>query len=144
MTAVFDELIIEAKTENMETVLAFVNERISECPVRIQNQIGIAVDEIFSNIARYAYHPETGGATVRVAAGENIVIEFEDSGVAYNPLAEENPDTTLSAEERELGGLGIFMVKNLMDSVEYRRAGSNNILTIRKNLPFTCQPAADS
>ena len=134
MTELANELIIEATTENMDAVLDFVNERITECPAKVQNQIGIAVDEIFSNIARYAYHPETGGATVRVAVDENITIEFEDSGIAYNPLTEENPDTTLSAEERELGGLGIFMVKNLMDSVEYRREGNKNILTIRKSL----------
>ena len=134
MTGLVNELIIEATTENMDAVLDFVNERIADSPSKIQNQIGIAVDEIFSNIARYAYHPETGGATVRVTVDENITIEFEDSGTPYNPLTEENPDTTLSAEEREPGGLGIFMVKNLMDSVEYRREGSKNILTIRKSL----------
>lgn len=129
-----DELIIEAKLENMNTVLDFVNRRIGDCPAKIQNQIGIAVDEVFSNIARYAYHPEVGGATVRVTADDNITIEFEDSGIEYNPLTAGTPDTSLTADERELGGLGIFMVKSIMDSVEYRREGNKNILTIKKNL----------
>jgi anti-sigma regulatory factor (Ser/Thr protein kinase) len=128
------ELIIEATIENMDAVLDFVNERIGDCPLKIQNQIGIAVDEIFSNIARYAYHPEVGGATVRIAIDDNITIEFEDRGLAYDPLSADRPDTTLPAEEREIGGLGIFMVKNIMDSVEYRREGNKNILAIRKRI----------
>ena len=102
--------------------------------MKIQNQIRIVVDEVFSNIARYAYHPEVGGATVRIAVDDDITIEFEDSGVAYDPLAKEDPDVSLSAEEREIGGLGLFLVKNLMDSVEYRREGNKNILRIKKSL----------
>ena len=127
-----NELSIEAKLENMDAVLDFVNERISDYPVKIQNQIGIAVDEIFSNIARYAYHPEVGGVAVRIAVGNDIAIEFEDSGTAYDPLSAGVPDTTLSAEEREVGGLGIFMVKKIMDSVEYRRDEGKNYLVIKK------------
>jgi len=129
-----DELIIEAKLENMDTVLDFISEKIEDCPKKIQNQIRIVVDEVFSNIARYAYQPKVGGAVVRIAVDDDVIIEFEDSGVAYDPLAKEDPDISLSAEEREIGGLGLFMVKNLMDSVEYRRAGNKNVLTIRKNL----------
>ena len=129
-----NELIIEARMENMGTVQDFINEKIEDCAMKIQTQIRIAVDEIFSNIVRYAYHPGIGGAVVRIVAGDDVVIEFEDSGTAYDPLAREDPDITLSAEEREVGGLGLFMVKNLMDSVEYRRDGNKNILTIKKRL----------
>ena len=129
-----NELVIAAKLENMNAVLDFVNGKLEDCPVKIQNQIGIAVDEIFSNIARYAYLPGTGDATVRIAVNDDITIEFEDSGVAYDPLSREDPDVSLPAEERELGGLGIFMVKNIMDSVEYRREEDKNILTIRKKI----------
>ena len=129
-----NELIIKAKLENMDAVLDFVNGRIETCPPKVQNQIGIAVDEIFSNIARYAYSPEDGEATVRITVGDDITIEFEDSGVAYDPLSNDDPDISLSAEEREIGGLGIFMVKKLMDSVEFRREGNKNILTIKKRL----------
>ena len=129
-----NELLIEAKLENMDTVLDFVNERLGDCSIKIQNQIGIAVDEIFSNIARYAYHPEVGSATVRIFIGDDIIIEFEDCGAAYDPLISSDPDTTLSSEEREIGGLGIFMVKNIMDSIEYRRDGSKNVLIIKKKI----------
>ena len=128
------ELIIEAKLENMDTVLNFVSEHVGSCPPKIRNHIGIAVDEIFSNIARYAYHPETGGAAVRITVDEHVIIEFEDSGIAYDPLCADAPDTTLSAEEREAGGLGIFLVKHIMDSVEYRREGNKNILIIKKKI----------
>lgn len=129
-----NELIIEATLENMDTVQEFIGERIADCPMKIQNQIGIVVDEIFSNIARYAYNPKVGGATVRIAVSDVITIEFEDSGIAYDPLSGDEPDVTLSDEDREIGGLGLFMVKKLMDSVEYRRDGSKNILTIKKKL----------
>ena len=127
-----DELIVEAKTENMDTVQDFINEKIWDCAMKTQNQIRIVVDEIFSNIARYAYHPEVGGAVVRIAVGDDVIIEFEDSGTPYDPLAKEDPDISLSAQDREIGGLGLFMVKKLMDSVEYRREENRNILIIKK------------
>jgi anti-sigma regulatory factor (Ser/Thr protein kinase) len=133
MKKIMNELFIEAALENMDTVMDFINKHIEDYPPKIQNQIGVAVDEIFSNIANYAYNPATGGAAVRIEAGEDIKIEFEDSGAPYNPLTAPAPDISLPAEEREIGGLGIFMVKNIMDSVEYRREGNKNILTIKKN-----------
>ena len=126
-----NELIIDANLDNMEAVLDFVSERIEACPPKVQNKIAIAVDEIFSNIARYAYHPSAGGVAVRIAVDDNITIEFEDSGRPYNPLTADDPDITLSAEERNIGGLGIFMVKKIMESVDYRREGDKNILTIK-------------
>ena len=129
-----NELIIEAKVENMEAVQNFVSERLGDCPEKIRNQIGIAVDEIFSNIANYAYNPETGGAKVRISVDNDITIEFEDCGTAYNPLSKDDPDVSLPAEKREVGGLGIYILKNIMDSVGYRREGGKNILTIRKSL----------
>ncbi len=129
-----NELIIEASLDNMDAVQDFVGERIADCPMKIQNQISVVVDEIFSNIARYAYNPEVGGAKVRVAVGEDVTMEFEDGGVAFDPLSKDEPNVTLSEEEREMGGLGLFMVKKMMDSVEYRRDGNKNILTIKKKL----------
>jgi anti-sigma regulatory factor (Ser/Thr protein kinase) len=129
-----NELHIEAKTENLNTVLDFINEKIEHCSMKIQNQIGIVIDEVFANISAYAYNPSVGGVTVRVKVDEEITLEFEDSGVEYNPLTCEVPDITLYAEEREVGGLGIMMVKNIMDSVEYKRDGNKNILTIKKQV----------
>ena len=129
-----NELVIDAKLENMAAVLDFVCERIEACPLKIQIKIRIAVDEIFSNIARYAYHPSSGSVAIRIAVDDYITIEFEDRGRPYNPLAADDPDITLSAEERDIGGLGIFIVKKIMESVEYRREGEKNILTIKKKL----------
>ena len=131
------ELRIEAKTENLDAVLQFVSEQLenSDCPVKAQTQIAVAVEEVFVNIAQYAYSPETGGALIRVTVGDDeAAIEFEDKGKPYNPLEKDDPDITTGAEEREIGGLGIFMVKNIMDAVEYRRDGGKNILLIKKAL----------
>ena len=131
-----NELLIEAKPDNLDAVLDFVNEKLelSDCPMKTQTQIAIAVEEVFVNIAHYAYNPEIGGAIIRVSVADEIVIEFEDKGKPYNPLEKADPDITASVEEREIGGLGIFMVKNIMDSVDYRREGNKNILTIKKKL----------
>ena len=133
------ELTIEAKTSNIEAVTDFVNEQLEalDCPMKAQMQIDIAIDELFSNIAHYAYNPEIGQATVRVEVIEDplaVTITFIDNGVPYDPLAKADPDTTLSAEEREIGGLGIYMVKKSMDDVTYEYRDGQNILKIKKNL----------
>ncbi len=133
------ELEIEALTENLPQVLAFVDEQLeaSDCPMKIQIQIDIAVEEIFVNIAHYAYAPETGKAMVRIetlADPPSVDITFIDNGVPYDPLAKADPDITLSAEERQIGGLGIFMVKKSMDDVKYEYLDGHNILTLKKGL----------
>lgn len=133
------ELTIEATTGNIETVTDFVNEQLEtlDCSMKVQMQVDIAIDELFSNIARYAYNPETGSATVQVEVTENplaVVITFIDHGKPYDPLAKEDPDTKLSAEERQIGGLGIYMVKKTMDDVSYEYKDGRNILKIKKNL----------
>ena len=130
------EFLIEAKPENLDAVLDFVSGELeaADCGMKIQTQIAIAVEEIFVNIAHYAYNPETGGAVIRVTAGDEIRIEFEDKGKPYNPLEKADPDITLPAEEREIGGLGIYMVKKSMDSVKYEYKEGKNILSIMKKL----------
>lgn len=133
------ELTIDASVENIETVTAFVDEQLEmlDCPIKAQMQIDIAIDELFGNIAHYAYHPEVGPATVRVEVVEEplaVVITFIDHGVPYDPLKKEDPDVTLSAEEREIGGLGIYMVKKTMDDISYEYKDGQNILKIRKSI----------
>ena len=133
------ELTVAATVENIETVTDFVNEQLEalDCPMKAQMQIDIAIDELFGNIAHYAYNPEIGKATVRVEVIEDplaVVITFIDNGVPYDPLAKADPNTTLSAEEREIGGLGIFMVKKTMDEIAYEYKDGQNILAIKKNL----------
>lgn len=133
------ELTLPATIENIETVIDFVNGQLEEikCPLKAQMQIDIAIDELFGNIAHYSYNPETGPATVRVEVTEDpiaVVITFIDRGVPYDPLKKEDPDITLSAEERAIGGLGIFMVKKTMDEISYEYKDGKNILRIKKNM----------
>ena len=133
------ELEIEALVENLPKVIAFVEEQLeaADCPMKIQMQIDIAVEEIFVNIAHYAYNPETGIAMVRVEVfpdTPSVDITFIDGGVPYDPLAKDDPDVTLSADKREIGGLGIFMVKKTMDDVKYEYLNGHNILTLKKDL----------
>ena len=133
------ELTLPATIENIETVIDFVNGQLEEikCPLKAQMQIDIAIDELFGNIAHYAYNPETGPATVRVEVTEDpiaVVITFIDRGVPYDPLKKEDPDITLSAEERAIGGLEIFMVKKTIDEISYEYKDGKNILRIKKNM----------
>ncbi len=133
------ELFVEAKDDNLYQVLDFVNEQLDQnnCPPDTKIQVDIAVEEIFVNISHYAYNPEVGPATIRAEVTEEpltVTLTFVDHGVPYDPLAKADPDITLSAEEREIGGLGIFMVKKSMDQVKYEYKDGQNILTIQKRL----------
>ncbi|MBR4720226.1 MAG: ATP-binding protein [Clostridia bacterium] len=133
------ELTIDATVENINKVTEFINEQLETCgcPIKAQMQIDVAIDELFSNIAHYAYNPDVGPATVRVEARENplsVIITFIDNGKPYDPLKKTDPDITLSAEDREIGGLGIFLVKKTMDDVSYEYKDGQNILTIKKNI----------
>ena len=132
------ELTIEAVVENIAMVTDFVNEQLEayDCPMKAQIQIDVAIDELFSNIAYYAYNPETGPATVQVEVQEDplaVIITFIDHGKPYDPLSGEDPNVTLPAEEREAGGLGVFLVKKTMDDVTYDYKDGKNILRIRKH-----------
>ena len=133
------ELIVEAKLDNLAQVLQFVDSRLEEedCPFGLQMKIDVAVEELFVNIASYAYAPGSGSATVRMEVEEDpktVVITFVDCGVPYDPLAKEDPDVTLSINDREIGGLGIFMVKKSMDDMIYAYENGQNVLTIRKRI----------
>ncbi|MBR1985534.1 MAG: anti-sigma factor antagonist [Mogibacterium sp.] len=133
------DLDIEAVEDNLNKVMAFVDENLEAvgCSMKAQMQIDIAVEEVFVNICKYAYHPDKGRAVVRVAVSDEPVqvrITFIDHGKPYDPLLKDDPDVTLSAAEREIGGLGIFMVKQTMDAVEYEYKDGSNILTLVKNL----------
>ena len=133
------ELKLEATVENIQAVTDFVDAELEafDCPMKAEMQINIAIDELFSNIAHYAYNPDVGPATVQVEVEQDplaVIVTFIDNGVPYDPLAKEDPDITLSAEERGIGGLGIFMVKKTMDSLSYEYKDGQNILSIKKNI----------
>ena len=134
-----NELETDALTENFEYVQEFVKDYLDKigCPEKTKNQVDIAVEEIFVNIAHYAYKTGIGKAVVRVEITDEpatVTITFMDHGVEYNPLERDDPDITLSAEERDIGGLGIFMTKNLMDDVTYEYNEGKNILKLKKSL----------
>ena len=132
------EITVQAQVEHLDQVIAFVDAQLEQmdCSMKAQMQIDVAVEEIFVNIASYAYAPGIGEAKIRVDRdedGQGVTIVFEDSGVPFDPLAKPDPDVTLSAEERKIGGLGIYMVKKSMDQVHYQYKNKKNILTLRKN-----------
>lgn len=133
------EINIEATTDNYKKVLAFVEEILKEtnCPQDLMFTVDICLEEIYINIASYAYANEekNGNAYIKIIIEEDpyeVKLVFKDRGLKYNPLDKADPDTTLSAEERDIGGLGIFMVKNMMDEVSYEYVDNQNVLTIRK------------
>ena len=133
-----NEIEIAAVRENLPQVLDFTDKILDEadCPMKTRMQITLAVEEVFVNIASYAYQSETGLVNVKAEITEDpngVELTFIDSGMPYDPLAKADPDITLSAEERQIGGLGIFMIKKLVDDVRYSYEDGKNILVIRKN-----------
>ena len=133
------EITAKAVMDSLGTVIAFVESCLEELgvPPRAQVQLTMAVDELFTNIASYAYPDRPGTATVRVETEEQpdaVVLTFLDGGIPYDPLTHADPDVTLSAEERPIGGLGIYMVKKTMDEVSYAYWDGQHVLTIRKYL----------
>ena len=133
------ELRIPAVVEKLPELLAFIEQQLEEvgCPLKTQMEIAVAAEEVFVNIASYAYAPGTGIATVCIEIDDDppvATIAFSDSGVPFDPLKKADPNVTLSAEEREIGGLGIFMTKKIMDDVTYTYRDGQNILTLKKNL----------
>ena len=132
------ELSLPAEVERLPELLAFLANHLEEagCPMKAETQISVAAEEIFVNIAHYAYTPGKGIATVRLAISKDpaaAVITFIDRGEPFDPLKKEDPDVTLSAEEREIGGLGIFMVRKTMDDVRYEYKDGQNRLSLTKH-----------
>lgn len=133
------QLNIPAAVDRLHEVLGQIDALLeeAECPMKIQMQIDLSVEEIFVNIASYAYGEEGGDVCISAVVTpdpKEITITFTDSGVKYDPIARENPDVTLPAEEREIGGLGIFLTKKSMDELEYEYADGKNILKMKKKL----------
>ena len=132
-------ITVEAKIENVDKVTEFVNEVLEEkdCPLKVQMQLDVAIDD--GNIAYYAYGKGkgSGNATIQIKMEDNppkITLIFIDQGTPYNPLENKDPDITLDIEDREIGGLGIFLVKKTMDELSYEYVDGQNILTMKKEL----------
>lgn len=132
--------IFEATDENLEAVNDFIHAQIKpfSCQSQTLFQIDLAVEEIFVNISHYAYSPDKGMVQIECSAEKTadapakLTVSFTDRGKAFNPLAKPDPDITLPVEEREIGGLGIFLTKKYMNSVLYERKDNQNILTFTK------------
>jgi sigma-B regulation protein RsbU (phosphoserine phosphatase) len=134
-----DSITVAARTDALDTVCDFVEERLSafDCPMRTLLQLRLAIEEIFVNIASYAYAPGEGEAEVRCEVLKDplrVVIRFLDGGKPFDPLAREEADTTEEGLMSREGGLGILLIKKTMDEVRYAYEGGKNVLTIRKNL----------
>ena len=128
-----------AKTESLSDVLGFVEQTLEsfECPMKIQTAICVAIEEVFVNVAHYAYPESVGDMTLHIGFDEEsraITFRMSDKGIPFDPLKKSDPDITLSAEEREIGGLGIFIAKNTMDSLTYAYENGENILTMIKKI----------
>lgn len=132
-------ITVPAESAALETVNTFIEEKLESinCPKRARMQMKLAVEEIFVNISSYAYHPEVGQAEVGVDIDGDpptVTIRFLDQGHPFNPLEKPDADITLSAQDREIGGLGILLVKKIMDQVDYAYENGRNILTIKKEI----------
>ncbi|MBR4152524.1 MAG: ATP-binding protein [Selenomonadaceae bacterium] len=132
-----EKITVDALVENLQTVIDFATEKLEarDCPMKTSMQLELVVEEIFVNIASYAYHPEIGAATFCMEFEENpsaVKMTFIDGGKPYNPLEKDDPDTTLELEDRDIGGLGIFLVKKNVDEISYEYADGKNILRMKK------------
>ena len=126
----------DASLDMLPTVTSFIEEELEklDCPMKAVMQIDIAAEELFVNIARYAYGDKQGKMQLIISGTEkSVTLQFKDSGTPFNPLAKEDPDINMNAEDRQIGGLGIYMVKKSMDNVEYEYKDGQNILSITKN-----------
>jgi len=128
------KLEVEADVKNLDAVLDFINAELSSYPAELRNNIDVAVEEIFVNIANYAYKPGNGDVAIYISTKQKISIKFEDKGKEYNLIEQEDPDLDKPLMERKIGGLGVFFVKKLMDEIEYMRIENKNVLVITKNL----------
>lgn len=139
MELLMKTLNTKAKVDNLDEVISFIDAELEKagCSMKTQMQINIAVEELFVNVSNYAYSQGIGDISISIAVHadpEMAEIILSDSGIPYDPLAKEDPDIGLPAEKRQIGGLGIFMVKKTMDMMTYERRDGKNVVTITKYL----------
>ena len=130
-------LVTQARVDSLHEVLGFLNAFLEtlDCPPKAQMQLDLAVEELFVNIASYAYPDGGGRAEIELSAEDApkaVRVTLRDSGIPYDPTKRDDPDLTLAAEDRDIGGLGIFMVRQYTDDFTYRYEDGQNVLTVRK------------
>ena len=134
-----DELTVPARDASLEAVQAFLEERLEgwDCLRKTRMQISLVAEEVFVNIAHYAYPGTEGSAVIGVQISGQppvLTLRFADRGIPFDPFARPEADITLSAHERPIGGLGIFLTRKIMDEAEYAYEEGQNVLTLRKKL----------
>ena len=132
-----ERLVVDAETEKLNAVNDFIHQHLIDtgCSMKVMSEIDLAVEEIFVNIAGYAYGEEKGKVEIiLIKNNDSVSLTFKDTGTPYDPLAKPDPDTTLSAAERQIGGLGIFLVKKLMDETSYEYKDGANAFTMTKKI----------
>jgi anti-sigma regulatory factor (Ser/Thr protein kinase) len=132
-----EKIILPAVMEQLEPMINFVLQYAQSLGFdsKTIGKLHLVAEEALVNVMKYAYPEKKGDITITCSNGNNnnIIIEITDRGIEFNPLNRPDPDTTLPIEERQIGGLGIFMIRKIMDKVEYRRDGNMNVLTLTKN-----------
>ena len=139
MSVIHKELNTAAQVARLSDVLSFIEQNLEEAGFTFKDvmQINLAVEEIFVNVASYAYPDGDGSAEIIIDIEEtplSATIKVIDSGIPFNPLEHEDPDVTFKAEDRGIGGLGIYLTKKTMDSVSYSYENGKNILTMTKTV----------
>ncbi len=132
-------ITVEASMEYLDKVTTGIEAflEVCDCPKKIAKKILLCVEELYTNVVNYAYDSPGGSCTIELKSlseetERGVIICMRDRGVAFDPFTKDDPDITLSAEEREIGGLGIYMVKNIMDTVSYEYKQQENIVTMTK------------
>ena len=128
-----------ARVDMLSDILGFVDQTLEncECPMKIQTAVCVAIEEVFVNVAHYAYGEGEGDLTLGIGfdpQSRTLTFRMTDRGVPFDPLQKPDPDITLSAEDREIGGLGIFIAKKTMDSIAYVYENGENVLTMIKKI----------
>jgi len=129
------EKIFPADINELASVTVFLEEELdkAEASPKLMVTFAVALEELFVNVAHYAYPDSKGTVKIGIdTSGDSIVVQLTDSGIPFDPVAKPDPDITESADERKIGGLGIYMVKKSMDSITYEYKDNQNILTISK------------
>jgi anti-sigma regulatory factor (Ser/Thr protein kinase) len=133
------KLILTAKIENLNKVFDFLDAQLSSLAynMKAKLQLELSIEEAYVNISKYAYTSDKGEVEILSSVDEDplqITVQFVDSGIPYNPLKTEDPDLCTDTEEKELGGLGIFLIKKNVDNIKYKYHNGKNILTLQKKL----------
>jgi sigma-B regulation protein RsbU (phosphoserine phosphatase) len=136
---IMEKRVFPARTDELDSVLGFIEDVLNnnDCPLKTTMAVCVAIEEVFVNIANYAYGDKEGEVEVEVSFDRNsrqAIFRMSDSGIPFNPLDNPDPDVTLSAQERDIGGLGIFITKKTMDKVSYSYENGRNVLTMTKNI----------